>query len=161
MMLSPAATPAAGTETVVVVPVELTVAVPMSWTNAISACASDAARLNRNASASVATAGRAGFPDEAARDVRGVSPAIGRAANAATVRAHRTRISLIWSFSFQLLGRCAPGEMPCAMYALVATCYVLGLPCSTVAKLHRDALRVSREKLRSPTSRPRRPFALP
>src|SRR5437762_4945603 len=82
MMLSPAATPAAGTETVVVVPVEFTVAVPMFWTNAISACASHAARLNRNASASVATAGRAGFLGEAPREVRGVSPAIARAASA-------------------------------------------------------------------------------
>src|SRR5207247_10540678 len=98
MMLSPAATPAAGTDTVVVVPVELAVAFPMSWTNAISACASDAARLNRNASASVATAGRAGFPGEAARDVRGVSPAIASAANAAQVRAHRRRGGLIGQF---------------------------------------------------------------
>src|SRR5438093_5361475 len=104
MMLSPAATPAAGTDTVVVVPVELAVAVPMSWTNAISACASDAARLNRNASASVATAARAGFPGEAARDVRGVSPAIARAANAATVRAHRRRIGLIGHFPFRFWG---------------------------------------------------------
>src|SRR5438876_7517581 len=113
MMLSPAATPAAGTDTVVVVPVELTVAVPMFWTNAISACASDAARLDRNASASIATAPRAGFPGEEARDLREVSPALARAANAATVRAHRRRIGLIGHFPCRFSGdalrvRCRP-----------------------------------------------------
>src|SRR5437870_3192859 len=64
MMLSPVATPNAGAVTAIVVPVVALEFVPMFLTNAMTARASDAARLNRSASASVATARRAGFPGE-------------------------------------------------------------------------------------------------
>src|SRR5438876_2705983 len=64
MMLSPVATPAAGAVTVIVVPVVALEFVPVFLTNARTARASDAARLNRSASASVATARRAGLPGE-------------------------------------------------------------------------------------------------
>src|SRR2546426_12845677 len=64
MMLSPVATPAAGAVTAIVVPVVALEFVPMFLTNAMTAPASEAARLHRSASASVATARRAGFPGE-------------------------------------------------------------------------------------------------
>src|SRR5437773_12230065 len=66
MMLLPAATdtPAASVMVMLVPPLLLPVAVPMFLTNAIPARASDAARPNRRASASVARARRAGLLDE-------------------------------------------------------------------------------------------------
>src|SRR5436309_14240868 len=62
MMLFPAATdtPAASVIVMLVPPLLLPVAVPMFLTKAMPARASDAARPNRRASASVATARRAG-----------------------------------------------------------------------------------------------------